>query len=147
MNKLLEKVAVTTAAKNISLALLFFRVALSLELMIVHGLKKIGIGVADAEQIPNPLQLPAAFNDSFAIAANLFFPIFILAGFLTRWATIPILAVTLTGFFVVHGNDSLLEKDVPYLYSIGYLFLLIAGAGQFSADHIIHQKSKRARIL
>lgn len=116
-------------------SLLVFRVLLSIELIVAHGLKKIGMGVSEAEQVPNPLHLPEAFNSLFADAANLVFPVFIIFGFLTRIAVLPILAVTLTGYFILHWNDALLVKDTPFMYSLCYLFLLFMGPGKYSIDH------------
>ncbi len=116
-------------------SLLVFRVLLSVELIIAHGLKKIGVGVSEAEEVPNPLHLPEAFNSLFADAANLVFPVFVIFGFFTRIAVLPILAVTLTGYFILHWNDALLVKDTPFMYSLCYLFLLFMGSGKYSADH------------
>ena len=120
--------------------MLLLRVAVSLEIAIVHGFKKIGVGVSQAENIPNPLHLPDAFNNVFAIAANIVFPFFVLIGFFTRLSTLPTLAVTLTGYFVVHWNDTLLEKDTPFIYSLIFLIILILGPGKYSVDNSIHKK-------
>lgn len=122
------------------LALLAFRVAVSAQLIVVHGLKKLGIGVTQAENVPNPLHLPQAINQIFATSANVIFPLFIIFGVLTRLATLPILAVTLTGYFIVHGNDPLPERDVPFMYSIVFLLILILGPGKYSIDNILHRK-------
>lgn len=121
-------------------AMLFFRVLVSLEIMVVHGFKKIGIGVAEAEHVPNPLHLPEALNSAFAISANIFFPFLVLIGFCTRLATLPTLAVTLTGYFVVHLHDSLLEKDVPFIYSVFFLLILVLGPGKFSIDSYLRKR-------
>lgn len=121
-------------------ALLLFRIGVSLELIFAHGLKKVGIGVATAEQIPNPLQLPASLNNTMAIAANLFFPLLVILGLFTRLSVLPILAVTLTGYFVLHWHDPLLVKDIPYMYSLCFLLLFITGAGRFSIDHRIAER-------
>ena len=120
--------------------MLLLRVAVSLEIAIVHGFKKIGVGVAQAENVPNPLHLPEAFNNVFAIAANIVFPFFVLIGLFTRLATLPTLAVTLTGYFVVHWNDSLLLKDTPFIYSLIFLTILILGPGKYSVDNSLHKK-------
>ncbi|TDW47784.1 putative oxidoreductase [Flavobacterium sp. 270] len=118
-------------------ALFFFRIAVSIELIYAHGLKKIGIGTALAEVVPNPLGLPEALNQVFATAANLVMPIFIILGLMTRLATLPILAVTLTGYFVLHFNDPILVKDVPFMYSLCFLLICFTGAGKYSVDHYI----------
>jgi putative oxidoreductase len=121
-------------------SLLIFRVLISLELMIAHGLKKIGMGGEQVESIPNPLQLPFVFNQVFAISANLFFPVLIIIGLFTRLAILPILIVTLVGYFVVHWNDLPLEKDMPFMYSVAFLLLFVLGPGKYSADYFINKR-------
>jgi len=120
-------------------ALLLFRIAASAELIAAHGLKKIGVGVTEAETVPNPLHLPEAFNQVFATAANLVFPLFVIAGLFTRLATLPVLAVTLTGFFVVHLHDPILVRDTPYIYSVVFLLILVIGPGKYSLDNSINK--------
>ena len=68
--------AVSPSVKIFDVGMLLFRVAVSVELMVAHGLKKIGVGETVAEQVPNPLHLPELINQGFAIASNLFFPVF-----------------------------------------------------------------------
>ncbi|WP_288436696.1 DoxX family protein [uncultured Chryseobacterium sp.] len=142
MKKLIHIITSTHPGRKITdAALLVFRILLSAELIIAHGLKKIGVGVSEAEQVPNPLHLPEAFNSLFADAANLVFPVCVIFGFFTRIAVLPILAVTLTGYFILHWNDALLVKDTPFMYSLCYLFLLCMGAGRYSVDHYLTKKS------
>src|ERR1044072_1654737 len=107
--------------------------------MLAHGLKKLGVGVAVAEQVPNPLHLPEMLNEGFAIAGNLVFPVFVILGLFTRLAILPILAITLTGYFVVHWHDSILERDTPFMYSMVYLFILFIGPGKYSIDYRIYK--------
>jgi putative oxidoreductase len=66
----------------------------------------------------------------------------VILGLFTRVAVLPVLAVTLMGYFVVHWNDSLLEKDMPFMYSVVYLFLFVIGPGKYSADHSINKRIK-----
>lgn len=126
--------------KNYDVVLLVFRILLSVELMYAHGLKKIGIGVMEAEKVPNPIHLPEAINSMFAISANLFFPILVILGFFTRLSVLPILAVTLTGYFVLHFNDTPLVRDMPFMYSLSYLLILFLGAGKYSVDQYLQKK-------
>ncbi|GAB2825744.1 DoxX family protein [Ferruginibacter profundus] len=120
--------------------MLFFRIAVSLEMIFVHGFKKLGIGVAEAEKVPNPLHLPETFNYAFAVSANIFFPFLVLIGLCTRLATLPTLAVTLTGYFVLHWNDPVLIRDTPFIYSVIFLFILVLGPGKYSIDNYISKK-------
>ncbi len=119
--------------------LMLFRISVALELFIVHGLKKIGVGVSVTEVIPNPFAIPDSINQFLAISANTVLPFFIVFGFLTRLAILPILGITLTGYFVVHADDSLIIKDIPFMYSIFFLFLFFTGPGDYSIDARIHK--------
>jgi len=120
--------------------MLFFRSAVSLEIIFVHGFKKLGICGADAEKVPNPLHLPEVFNYAFAVSANIFFPFLVFIGLCTRLATLPTLAVTLTGYFVLHWSDAALVRDTPFIYSIIFLFILLMGPGKYSVDNYISNK-------
>jgi putative oxidoreductase len=133
-------ISVTVSPRRFNTTMLVFRVLLSLELIVVHGLKKIGIDVPQAERVPNPLHFSETFNTAFAISANLFFPVLVMLGLFTRIAIIPILAVTLTGYFVVHWKDALLVKDTPFMYSLSYLFILFVGPGSYSVDYWMDRK-------
>lgn len=121
-------------------ALLFFRVAIAAQLLVVHGLKKIGVGVDTAEVIPNPLGFPESFNNFVAILANTYLPVLVIAGFCTRLAALPALCVTLTGYFIVHANDPLSVSDVPFMYSVSLFFIILLGGGKYSIDNCISQK-------
>ncbi|MFV5703277.1 DoxX family protein [Flavobacterium sp. XS2P12] len=121
--------------------ILFFRIAVSLQLIIVYGLKKIGIGTDFTESVPNPYHLPEDMNYYLAVASNIFFPILIIIGWKTKLATLPVLAVTLSGYFIVHWNDSLLESDAPFMYSIAFLLILFLGSGKYSLDYWLNKNS------
>src|SRR4051812_14264774 len=102
------------APKTFHLAMFAFRVFLSIQLITAHGLKKIGVGVAEPEHVPNPLHFPQAFNDFFAITADLICPVLVILGLLLRVSVLPILAVTLTGYFIEHWHDPIVQKDMPF---------------------------------
>lgn len=141
MKALIRRLTTISPTLNLfHLSMLLFRIAVSIELIVAHGLKKLGIGVAMVEQVPNPLQLPEIFNQGFALASNLIFPVFVILGLFTRVVILPILAVTLTGYFVLHWHDALLVKDAPFMYSVVYLLILALGPGKYSIDYFIYKK-------
>lgn len=115
-------------------AILTFRVLLCFEMIRVHGLKKFG---NDAEIVPNPLKLPTKLNQTLASFSDIVAPIFVIFGFATRLAVLPILGVTLVGYFVVHRQDSASKRDIPFMYSLCFLFILFVGAGKFSIDNYL----------
>jgi putative oxidoreductase len=112
-------------------ALLIFRVLLCLQMLRVHGLKKFGAG---SEVVPNPLGLPPKLNQLIAGFSDIVAPVLVAFGFFTRLSILPILAVTLTGYFVVHRRSALSVRDVPFMYSLSYLYIFLVGAGKLSAD-------------
>ena len=120
-------------------ALLAFRILLCYEMIRVHGLKKIVRAGGEAEIVPNPLGLPPKLNQLIANFSDLVAPVLVAFGFATRLTVLPILAVTLTGYFVVHRKDVLSIRDIPYMYSLSFLFIFLVGAGQFSADFYIYK--------
>jgi len=119
-------------------ALCAFRVLLCYEMFRVHGLKKMAKAGGEAEVVPNPLNLPPKLNQLIADFSDLVAPVLVALGVATRFSVLPILAVTLTGYFVVHRKDALGIRDIPYMYSLSYLFIFLVGAGRFSADFYIY---------
>jgi len=121
-------------------AILIFRILLAWELLTVHGLKKIQKGPqAEPEHIPNPLQLPEKLNAAVAQFADTIVPFFIALGLLGRLALLPTIGVTAVGYFVVHRHDSREVRDIPFMYTLCLLLLLLTGPGTYSIDHYIYQ--------
>ncbi len=54
-----------------------------------------------------------------------------------------ILALTLTGYFVLHFRDALLVKDASFMYSLSYLVILFLAAGKTSLDSYFFKKFSR----
>jgi putative oxidoreductase len=141
MKKLIKYIISTDLQSPLAnFGILFFRVAVGTELIVVHGLKKLGIGVPTPEVIPNPFGFPGAFNDFVAIAANVYLPVLVVLGLFTRLAAIPAMIVTATGYFIMHGNDSLIERDIPFMYSVAMLTIAMIGGGKYSLDGYLTKK-------
>ncbi len=115
-------------------ALLIYRVLLALELFRVHGMKKFRVENGQREHVPNPLHLPDKLNGLVATFADTVVPFLLILGVGTRLVILPTIGVTAIGYFVVHRKDSLEVRDVPYVYTLSLLLLLVLGAGRFSAD-------------
>jgi len=115
-------------------AVLIFRVLLMLELFRVHGMKKFRVQNGQKEHVPNPLHLPEKLNALVATFSDTVVPVLVAIGFGTRLFLLPSIGVTAIGYFVVHRNDDIEVRDVPYMYTLAMLFLLVLGAGTYSAD-------------
>ncbi|WP_125723545.1 DoxX family protein [Flavobacterium ustbae] len=118
-------------------ALLVFRVLLAVELFRVHGMKKFRVENGQKEHVPNPLHLPEKLNGLVATFSDTVIPFFIILGIGTRLAVLPTIGVTAVGYFVVHRNDSLEVRDIPYMYTLSLLLLLALGAGTYSLDYYL----------
>jgi len=108
-----------------------------LELFRVHGMKKFRVENGQREHVPNPLHLPEQLNGLVATFSDTVVPFLVILGLGTRLVLLPAIGVTAIGYFVVHKNDSLEIRDVPYMYTIAMLFLWAVGPGTYALDHYI----------
>ena len=99
-------------------ALLVFRVLVSLSMIHTHGLKKLMHFADTVAHIPDPFGLGGQISALMAILANIVGPLLVILGLGMRIAILPIIGVTLIGFFVVHASDPWAVKDIPLMYSL-----------------------------
>ncbi len=78
---------------------------------------------------------------SLAVFAEFLCAILIMIGFKTRLAAIPLMATMLTAALVAHASDPFGRKELPLLYFLVFLGILIFGAGKFSIDGFTDRKS------
>lgn len=120
-------------------AMLAFRLLLAFELFRVHGMKKFRSENGKREHVPNPLHLPDNLNGLVATFSDTVVPFLVALGMATRLAILPTIGVTAIGYFVVHRKDNLEVRDVPYMYTLALLLLLILGPGRYSIDvHLLY---------
>jgi len=137
--EILKIILFTDAGSSINNWAVFgFRVLLAVELFRVHGLKKFRGNNGKPEMVPNPLGLPQALNNLVATFSDTVVPALVILGIGTRLAILPTIGVTSIGYFVVHRDDPIAIRDVPYTYTVCFLFLLFMGPGSISADHYIY---------
>lgn len=141
MNRILKKLSLSKPAYLSPDATLFiFRVLVSVSMINTHGVKKLLHFEDTIAHIPDPIGIGGKLSAVMAIVANIVGPALVILGFQTRLAIVPILMVTLVGFFIVHGNDPWSVRDVPLMYSLAYLAIFFWGAGKYSLDHRISKK-------
>jgi putative oxidoreductase len=120
-----------------NIVLLIFRMLLMLELFRVHGMKKFRVENGQREQVPNPLHLPEKLNALVAAFSDTVVPVLVFAGLGTRIFLLPTIGVTAIGYFVVHRNDAVEVRDVPYMYTLSLLLLWALGSGTYSLDYYL----------
>ncbi|GAA4437320.1 DoxX family protein [Pontibacter saemangeumensis] len=142
MKKLIN---VYQSANSIDVALLITRVGIA-ALMLVHGLPKLGMLLADAPvQFPAVLGLSANVSLALAVFAEVLCSLLILVGLGTRLAAIPLIITMLVAVFVVHGADPFAKQEIGLLYLMPYIVLLLTGSGRYSLDYLVLQKVLCAR--
>jgi len=121
-----------------ALGLFLLRAGASL-LMIPHGWAKYerltqALEAGEPVQFMNFLGLGTTVSLALTIFGELVAPVFILAGFKTRWLAAPAAFTMLVAAFVAHGSDPLAEKEHALLYAIAFLAVLFLGPGRWSVD-------------
>ncbi|MDQ3190272.1 MAG: DoxX family protein [Bacteroidota bacterium] len=119
--------------------LLMLRIGVS-ALMLTHGLPKLSKLIEGNLQFPDPLGIGMASSLVLAVFAEAICSFLILFGVATRIATIPLIITMATAAFVVHLEDPFNKKELPILYILIYLTILILGSGKFAIDNWIHKK-------
>lgn len=109
--------------------------------MLTHGLPKLDKLIAnDKIEFMNFLGLGSAISLVLVVFAEFLCSVFIMLGFLTRFATIPLMVTMLIAFFVIHGSDPYATKELSMVYFFFYLTIFVLGSGKFSLDWLFSKK-------
>ena len=112
MRKLLR---VNSATPTTDTALLIARLGIA-ALMFVHGIPKMLMLFSGAPlQFPSVMGMRAELSLSLTVFAEVVCSVFLLAGFATRLATVPLIITMLVAVFVIHGADPFAKQE-PALY-------------------------------
>jgi putative oxidoreductase len=127
------------------IGLLIMRVGAG-SLILTHGYPKLMRFFGDEPiKFMDFLGLGPVVSLSLAVFAEVFCAILFMIGFKTRLATIPLMITMLTAVFVAHAADPFGRKELPLLFFIMFLSILIFGAGKYSIDGIINRRSMHYR--
>jgi len=125
-----------------SLALLMARIVVG-GLMLTHGLQKYYMLMEGAPiKFPDPIHIGAGPTLVLVVFAELVCSALLIIGFATRIVTLPLVINMAVIVFVVHGHEGLEGQELPILYLLIYVLLLITGSGKYSVDRIIPRKKK-----
>ncbi len=139
-----------------SLGLLSLRVMTGLMMLIGHGIPKIqnfdailAKGFYEPKFFPLS-QLPAQLNLGLITGAEVVGSILIILGLLTRPAAFIVgFGMTVAAFGAMHSTPFFSSggpaKELPLLYLIPAIAMILAGAGSYSLDAVLHKDGKRRR--
>lgn len=126
--------------KKIDYVLLLLRLTVGI-FMLTHGIGKFSkLFGGDPIQFADPIGVGVTASLALVVFAEVFCSIFLILGFATRFAAIPLLITMLVVAFIIHPNDGFGRQELPLIYSCVYLVLVIAGAGKISLDNWITLK-------
>jgi putative oxidoreductase len=125
---------------NINVALLIGRISIA-ALMWTHGLPKMDKFADTPVQFMEVFGMSHFLSLSLAVFAEVICSLFILLGFATRLAVIPLIITMLVVVFYIHADDPFGKQEMGLHYLLTYIMLLIMGSGKYSIDNLLYKKS------
>lgn len=127
-----------------NLGLLIFRVGISYLMIAYHGIQKLGqielLFNGEEIQFPDPLGIGAATSLVLATLAEFLGSLLLALGLWTRLASASLLITMIVAVFGFHANDPWIDKQLPTLFLLGYLLLVMVGGGRFSLGSLFGKK-------
>lgn len=109
-------------------------------MFIFHGWPKLSGYNEMLAMFGDPIGIGSELSLILVIFAEFFCGIFILLGFMTRLAVIPVFITMLVAYFVAHANDEFMMKMLPFVYLWLCLVIFFLGSGKYSADEVLFRK-------
>lgn len=134
MNKIFS---INNNSKTTDIAILIARIGIA-ALMLTHGIPKMAMLLSgDPVKFPPVMGMSAEFSLGLTVFAEVVCSVFLLAGFATRLATIPLIITMLVAVLFIHATDPVGVKEPALHYLLVYVVLLFAGSGKYSVDYLI----------
>ena len=132
---------------RVNVAIFLGRIVFSV-LLGYHGLVKMATFEDTAEQFA-AWGFPSSALIWLVIFAEVVCSLFIMIGFLTRLAAIPIFISMLVAYFWAHGGlvidgNGNVGGELALVYAVIYILLEITGAGKYSIDYKIHKSLRHS---
>ncbi|MDN3204059.1 DoxX family protein [Algoriphagus sediminis] len=112
-------------------------------MMLTHGIPKISRLMADEVKFADPFGLGPTVSLALATFAEVVCAVLVMVGFKLRLATIPLMVTMLTAAFYAHWDDPFGRKELPLLFFLTFLGLLVFGGGRFSIDGALANRKRR----
>jgi putative oxidoreductase len=119
-----------------SFGLLILRVSFG-AMMLTHGIPKLTGFAERSQSFFDPIGLGSPFSLGLVVFAEVLCAILIMLGLGTRISTIPLIITMFVAAFVKNAGDPFSSIEKALLFLVGFLVLLITGAGKYSIDKLI----------
>ncbi|MEM8523474.1 MAG: DoxX family protein [Bacteroidota bacterium] len=127
---------------QLDIGLLLLRITFGSLMLINHGWgKMMNLFGDDPIKFADPIGIGETASLTLAVFAEVLCAALIAVGFLTRWATIPLIITMLVAIFIVHISDPFKKMEMAILYLIPYVVIWINGAGKYSIDALLKKNA------
>ena len=131
-------------SRTIDLGLLIARVVIA-ALMLTHGIPKLQMLLSgEPVKFMSVLGMSPELSLGLTVFAEVICSVFLLVGFATRLAAIPLIITMLVAAFLIHAADPIAIKEPSLHYLLVYVLLLLAGSGKYSMDYLLQNKTVRS---
>ncbi len=126
-------------------ALLLLRLWLGLSMFFLHGLDKLIHFGGKASKFPDLLGLGSTSALALAVFAEVFCSAMLVLGLLSRFAAFSLCITMLVAYALVHklALSGASSGELAFIYLGGYVALLLAGPGRYSADACLFAKTSK----
>jgi len=124
------------SAGAFSTAMLVLRLGVG-TLMLMHGYDKLIHFAKYEPQFINFMGIGTTMSLALCVFAEFFCSLFLILGLITRLACIPLIINALVIIFKASDGNPFGKSELPTLYLVGYIVLLLVGPGRVSIDGMV----------
>ncbi|WP_342686557.1 DoxX family protein [Aequorivita flava] len=129
-----------TYPKQLDILLLILRLTAGI-FMLTHGMGKFQtLFGSEPIQFLDPLGVGATASLALTVFAEVACSILLIFGMGTRLAALPLLITMGVATFIIHSNDGFAKQELPLLYAVIYITIIVMGAGKYSIDYLLSRK-------
>lgn len=122
--------------------MLMLRLVLGGAMLYGHGWSKVlRIVKGNTANFGDPIGLGPELSLYMATFAEGLCSTLLILGLFTRLATLPLIFTMLVAIVIIHWQDTFPKIELPLLYLVGFLVILVLGPGIYSVDD--WRKSRR----
>jgi len=126
----------------LDIGLFFLRVGAAV-MLLTHGWSKVTHFSERLNSFADPIGLGPAVSLQLVIFAEFFCGIFLIFGFMSRIILIPMIINMAVIVFIVHSGSGFGKQELPMIYLLVFIVLLILGPGKLSLDGKILKSRNR----
>jgi putative oxidoreductase len=117
-----------------NIATLAMRLAFGIILLLHHGIPKL-MGFSKMQYVFfDPFHIGSRWSLCLVIFAEVFCSVFVILGFLTRVALIPLIIELGVALVLYHKGQGLVNTELAWIYLTAFFALILTGPGRISVD-------------